>query len=492
SLDDYMSRAAIYAKEKHYFVPPALKEDPIFSLDDEDLPTPEELFSKPKYAQARERCKLTEAETKDFVIKCNEDRKVVKKLLAVIPSKDEKLQAFEGRISEVLRKMKPNNGVIVFTQYSTTAEYLYRLLRETKYGPPVRMVTGTVSCDENATRCSKVEVVRMFQKGGGLLVSTDVLSEGQNLQNAQYVVNYDFPWNPVVLIQRVGRIDRMGSEHGEVYLINILTKNGDPDDPSSLEHFIGLMGRLYSRLEAIRQTIGLDATTLGEEAAPKDFGVQIALAKNNPGILDIISRELEQFTSDPRDTLAKIMNEMGLDWLKALPNGIGAYKVGKRDSLFILFTDGDELYWSLKYFDKEGGRVSSPTEIIDALFAGDAQNKGESIDYAPLIEHMKEMKSTLKNDLDTRRRREKTLEGTPPKVTQTIREIFDALANSGEDGEKLANIFRKAAGRYNLVSALKKAERSGNLISKARELLKEGVQPEEPQDEGGESKLTRV
>jgi hypothetical protein len=294
-----------------------------------------------------------------------------------------------------------------------------------------------------------------------------------------------------VLIQRVGRVDRMRSSHREVFLINVLPKNGDPDDPSSLEHFIGLMKKLYSRLEAIRETIGLDSSTLGEEAAPKDFGVQEALARNDQGILDLLSKELEQFTSDPRDTLAKIMNERGLDWLKSLPKGIGAYKTSDRKGLFILFTDGNELYWNLKYHDQKGGNVSSPSEIIDILLKGETQNKGENIDYRPLIEYMKDMKSEMKRELESRRRREKTLHGSPPKVTQTIREIYDALANSGDDGEKLANIFKKVAGRQSIVSALRQAMRSGDLIQKARELLKEEELPEEPEEEK-EVKLTRV
>src|SRR3990172_6799419 len=119
----------------------------------------------------------------------------------------------------------------------------------------VQLATGDVCFNKKCVGSSKTEVIRDFQRSGGILVSTDVLSEGQNLQNAQYIVNYDFPWNPVVLIQRVGRVDRMGSSHDEVFLINVLPRHGDPEDPSSLEHFIGLMKKLYIRLEAIRETI---------------------------------------------------------------------------------------------------------------------------------------------------------------------------------------------------------------------------------------------
>jgi predicted transcriptional regulator len=104
---------------------------------------------------------------------------------------------------------------------------------------------------------------------------------------------------------------------------------------------------------------------------------------------------------------------------------------------------------------------------------------------------MKEMKGELKQELESRRRREKTLQGAPPKATKTIREIYDALANSGDDGEKLANIFKKVAGRQSIVNALNQAMRSGNLVQKARDLLKEEALPEEP-EEKEEVKLTRV
>jgi hypothetical protein len=109
------------------------------------------------------------------------------------------------------------------------------------------------------------------------------------------------------------------------------------------------------------------------------------------------------------------MNEKGLYWLKTLLKGIGAYKMSDKDDLF---TDGKELYWRLKYFNEKGGDISSPTEIIYILLKGETQNKGENINYSPLIERMKEMKGELKQELESRRRREKTLQGAPPKATK--------------------------------------------------------------------------
>jgi len=493
SLDEYIVKATKYAQEKGYFIPPALKGDPLFTLD-EGIPDPEELFSKPKYAAMINSLKLTPQEVKKFIADCNEDREMIRKLIGIIPATDKKYHQFKDRLTDIIKQipLNSNNGLIIFSQYTATATYLHTRLKDEKFKHSLMLTTGTICKDCEGKHSNKTSVIREFQRGGGILVSTDVLSEGQNLQNAQYVVNYDFPWNPVVLIQRIGRIDRMLSQHNQVYLTNLLPKNGDPNDPASLEHFIGLMQKIYSRLEAIRSTIGLDASTLGEEAAPKDFGFQVAIAKNDPTLLDAMTKELEQFTNSPMDALAKIMSEKGLDWIKSLPKGIGAYKKSNRHGLFILFTDREEFYWRLKYYDKTREVVSSPNEIINVLLKDENQNSGQSIDYELLIERMSRMKEELKTEIESSIRREKTIEGTTPRTTSIIKEIFDELAKSGEDGEKLASTFRKVASRQSVVSALNRARREGNLLEKARELLREDNMPINETEEKKEIKLTRV
>jgi superfamily II DNA or RNA helicase len=493
SLDKYIIKATKYAQEKGYFAPLALKGDPLFTLD-EGIPDPEELFSKPKYAAAMSSLKLTPQEVKKFVADCNEDREMIKRLIGIIPATDKKYNQFKDRLTDMVKQipLNSNNGVIIFSQYTATATYLHNRLGDEKFKHPLMLTTGTICKDCKGKHSNKTNVIREFQKGGGVLVSTDVLSVGQNLQNAQYVINYDFPWNPVVLIQRIGRIDRMLSQHKIVYLTNLLPKNGDPNDPASLEHFIGLMQKLYSRLEAIRSTIGLDASTLGEEAAPKDFGFQEAVAKNDPTLLDIMTKELEQFTNSPMDALAKIMSEKGLDWLQSLPKGIGAYKQGKRQGLFILFTDGGEYYWRLKYYDKGKETASSPNEIINVLLQGETKNSGENIDYEKLIERMTQIKQELKAEIEASKRREKAIEGFPIKATSIIKEIYDELAKSGEDGEKLATAFRKASSRQSVVTALHRARREGNLTQKAREILLRESEPQAADKDEKELKLSRV
>ncbi len=503
TLKDYIKNAISFAENKGYFLPPALK-DVYISIFDEEIPSEEDLFNKPKYKNMKEKCKLTKEEIENFINKCNEDLEKIRTLLEDntiflenTPYIDIKYKKFEERILDIIKEIKSNNseisnnGIIIFSQYKDTVEYIYNNLNKLRLEIPLMMVTGTYSYNQELKRSSdKTGVINEFTKKGGILVSTDVLSEGLNLQNAQYIVNYDFPWNPVILIQRVGRIDRIGSPYDFIYLINILPLNGDPDDPSTLEHFLNLMYRLYKRLEAIRETIGLDASTLGEEAAPKDFGIQMNLAKNNQEVLEILSKQLEQFTNDPRDILAKIINEKGYDWIKKIPNGIGAYKIGDRDGLFILFTDGEEFYWRLKFFDGKGELLSSSNEIIDILLKGENENSGEEIEYSLLVDRMKKIKEELKKEINKRKSEIYSLSlGTDKKT----REIYDALSKSNEaDGEHLALLFRKKAKMRNVVESLYKAMLEGNLINKAREILKEDLNSEVNDKNEKEKNLVRV
>ncbi|GAI49294.1 unnamed protein product, partial [marine sediment metagenome] len=214
-------------------------------------------------------------------------------------------------------------------------------------------------------------------------------------QNTQWIVNYDFPWNPVVIIQRIGRVDRQGSPHKEINVINVLPRNGNPDDPKSLEFFLGLMTKIYMRLEAIRETIGLDASNLGEQAEARDFGIQQAIARNDPTILAQLARDLEQFTTSAMDTLATMMKEKGLQWLQDLPRGIGSFKKGESSALFILFTDGKNHYWRIK--DLTTNEINtSPTGIINTILEGETHNRGDKISYELLIDNMRSMKKDLK------------------------------------------------------------------------------------------------
>ncbi|MCY3563397.1 MAG: helicase-related protein [bacterium] len=173
-------------------------------------------------------------------------------------------QALDGKVStlaDLILEQHANEKVLIFTEYSDTADYLAEALRERGVKGFAR-VTGQ---DGNAT-----ELARRFSPGShpiglprnkselDVLVSTDVLSEGQNLQDARVVVNYDLPWAIIKLVQRAGRVDRIGQESEEVILYTLMPAG-------SLEGEIDLRKRIRDRLEENASLLGSDERFFGEE-----------------------------------------------------------------------------------------------------------------------------------------------------------------------------------------------------------------------------------
>ena len=471
TLMKYVEMTRDYAIKEGYFVPPKMKGD-LTEMYDEDEewnpPRPEEMFSG-KFTELLGKCQLEVAEKDEFIKKCNIDIGVIKSILSELPTEDDKLKQTIERVRSI--KLEGSNGVILFTQYAATAGYVYDNLKNV-VKDNVMLTTGSACKDRTGHPKDKTTVIKDFMKNGGYIVSTDVLSESQNLQNAQYVVDYDFPWNPVVLIQRAGRIDRIGSTHAEVFLINILAVNGNEEDPKSLSHFLSVMRKLYKRIDLISNTIGIDSTTLGEDASPRDFGIQEAIARNDPKILDVLMEKVEQFTKDPIETLATIINNKGEKWLQDLPLGIGAYKHSNRNGLFILFRDGGSYYWMLKFFD--GGRetIQNPNEITNLLLDGDYDNKGNIIDYTELMAQFKDLKSWLRNKIEDEKKIKDIQQGRKAGATKQEREIYEALQKLGSEGMELSAIFNVARAKQVVVTTLYNAMKAGSLLERAREVLK--------------------
>jgi SNF2 family DNA or RNA helicase len=128
--------------------------------------------------------------------------------------------------------------VIVFTQFrATQRELLDRLATE---GYTVHSFHGGHSSEE------KEEIVTNFEEEGGVLVSTDAMNEGRNLQFCNIMVNYDLPWNPMKVEQRIGRIHRIGQKR-EVYVFNMALED-------TIEEYV--LERLYHKIDLFQQTVG--------------------------------------------------------------------------------------------------------------------------------------------------------------------------------------------------------------------------------------------
>ena len=212
------------------------------------------------------------------------DLEVIRLLLTMLesitPEHDSKLQQL---VADLQHKFDhPINGnnkkVIIFTAFSDTAEYLYNCLAgkiKNKYGLNVALVTGDVEARSTMKLREKLDfnkVLTLFSpiskeraaiyphlhEDIDVLIATDCISEGQNLQDCDYLINYDIHWNPVRIIQRFGRIDRIGSQNAQIQLVNYW-----PD--MTLDEYINLKGRVESRMKATVLTATGDDNLLSPE-----------------------------------------------------------------------------------------------------------------------------------------------------------------------------------------------------------------------------------
>lgn len=197
----------------------------------------------------------------------------------ITPEHDSKLQELFRVINNKITH--PINGgnkkLIIFTAFADTADYLYdnvsRYVNE-NFGLNTAMISGSV---EGRTTCPKLHadlntVLTCFSpisKGRDLfdsipkvdidiLIATDCISEGQNLQDCDYLVNYDIHWNPVRIIQRFGRIDRIGSKNKVIQLVNFW-----PD--VTLDDYINLKAKVETRMKIVDMTATGDDNLLSDE-----------------------------------------------------------------------------------------------------------------------------------------------------------------------------------------------------------------------------------
>ena len=189
------------------------------------------------------------------------DIQLLKQMLALVepitPEKDAKLQTLIKELETDLLKV---GKCLIFTQYADTARYIHENLNP---GGKRKDVDVIYSGDKSKARIvgrfsPKSNPEYKFQKGEvelNTLVSTDVLAEGLNLQDCDKIINYDLHWNPVKLIQRFGRIDRIGSKNDVIYGFNFLPETG-------IEKNLNLRQKLQNRIQEIHDTIGEDATIL--------------------------------------------------------------------------------------------------------------------------------------------------------------------------------------------------------------------------------------
>ena len=204
----------------------------------------------------------------------------------ITPEYDTKLQTLFELISKKIEHPinQDNKKIMIFSAFSDTAEYLYEnvsVFVKKKYGLDTALITGAVDGKttvkelkatlNNVLTCfspiskSKAALMPNSTANIDILIATDCISEGQNLQDCDYLVNYDIHWNPVRIIQRFGRIDRIGSKNEYIQLVNFW-----PD--MNLDEYINLKSRVETRMKiSVMTATGDDDLINAEEKGDLEY-----------------------------------------------------------------------------------------------------------------------------------------------------------------------------------------------------------------------------
>ncbi|MCI0577972.1 MAG: phospholipase D-like domain-containing protein [Chloroflexi bacterium] len=291
---------------------------------------------------------------------------------------DAKLQQFK----QLLQTELPGQKALVFTYYKDTARYLYRALtsdqnaawREAMGQPTIRRIDSGAGVKDRAGLVERFAPVangrpeiKDTDQEINILVSTDVLSEGQNLQDCGYLINYDLHWNPTRMVQRAGRIDRLGSPFDVLAIYNMFPE-------AALEELLGLVASLTSKIDVINQTGFLDASVLGEVVTPRDFNTLRRIADEDNSVIAEQESFLELASSEALlAELQRVLLTEAARWLTDLDDGIhSGLERRETKGVFFYFTaphpeNGRSHFW--RYYDLARRQITDNRYQITQIIA---------------------------------------------------------------------------------------------------------------------------
>jgi superfamily II DNA or RNA helicase len=293
------------------------------------------------------------------------------------PDQDHKL----AELHKLVTKKHPGQKIVIFSQFADTVSYLADQL-QARGLKQMAGVTGDTEDPSDYARRFSPESNRASDKGSPnyvslgeelrVLVATDVLSEGQNLQDAAIVVNFDLPWAIIRLIQRAGRVDRIGQKAEEILCYSFLPAEG-------VERLIRLRSRVRQRLHENAEVVGTDETFFEDE---KNDTVIRDLFTEKSGILDdpaddevdlaSLAYQVWKNACDADPSLKKtipdlpgvIFSTKALSAIPAKPAGAAGPQPASGVMVYVRTADGND---ALAWVDEEGRTVTeSQHEILRA------------------------------------------------------------------------------------------------------------------------------
>ncbi len=270
------------------------------------------------------------------------------------------------KLKDMIIKLRENGQIVMFTYYVDTLEYVYKnVISSGEFdGLRIAKISGKESRvyeKGEERKLSRQELIEEFANGKiDILMSTDVLSEGQNLQSAHILINYDLHWNPTRMIQRAGRIDRIGSLYKEIYVYNFF-----PED--ELEELLNLVSILRNKISDIDKTVGLDQTILGEKINPKVFGIIRKIKDKDANVFGELENDVFGGGEIFYEPLKQHIDKKGKENIENIPYGIhSGLQNGKMRGIFFCYKYGDDFhYWYL--YDVSKGQILKNVTKTDIL-----------------------------------------------------------------------------------------------------------------------------
>lgn len=295
------------------------------------------------------------------------------------PENDDKLQRLIG----ILNKEVAGKKLIIFSSFESTVKYIFENLKNTF--SRVDYIAGgekfLTKIKKFAPKANKAKISPSEEIQ--LLVSTEVLAEGLNLQDGQVVINYDLHWNPVRIIQRIGRIDRIGSLHDEIFLYNFF-----PETKADKE--INITKKINKRIDEIIQNFGYDEKTIRMDE-PTVRKKLFDIWNEKAGVLE--EEEEDKSTSKYFEfEFKKLSQEHPNEYKKALelPAMTNIARVNKNKGILV-FCRADD-YFGLKLADTGSQIINSDRWKILKILKSGLSEKGKKFDqrYFDIVENIKE------------------------------------------------------------------------------------------------------
>jgi len=377
-------------------------------------------------------------------------RKILKVVEPITPEQDAKLQELKKRLA---KKPLKDGKRLIFTQYADTARYLYENLNPGGKRDDIDVI---FSGDKSKARvvgrfAPKANPEYRFQSSEKELftvVATDVLAEGLNLQDCDNIINYDLHWNPVRLIQRFGRIDRIGSDHDVIYGLNFLPETG-------LDKNLGLKEKLHNRIQEIHDTIGEDSEILDHTEKLNEEAMFAIYEKKHGGQLSLFEdeEEKEEFLdlNEAEEILRQLRRENPAEYerIADLRDGIRTAKAATHKGQFVFCEASypnqpdQKGYQQLFLVDENGAVVSKDVPKILGVIKCGPDTKGQPLpkDYNAAVMRVQRQFAEEVKHRQAERMHTLSLSLGQTYVLREIRVLFGATED--EDQRNAINILDK-------------------------------------------------